>query len=96
MCLKLTEKLIVFHLLRVISTCMSAICKIPSPFLPPHTTSTSHSQMEIFDAYVEDLIQQEKAKEKAKGAKSTATVLGVGGEGEKKKGSSELQVGTFV
>jgi len=82
----------VFHLLRVISTCMSAICKIPSstPLQP------SHPQMEIFDAYVEDLIQQEKAKEKAKGAKSTATVLGVGGEGEKKKGSSELQVGTFV
>ena len=47
--------------------------------------------MEIFDAYVEDLIQQEKAKEKAKGAKSM-TVVGGGREGEKKKGSSELQV----
>ena len=47
--------------------------------------------MEIFDAYVEDLIQQEKAKEKVKAGKST-TVVGGGREGERKKGSSELQV----
>ena len=48
--------------------------------------------MEIFDAYVEDLITQEKAKEKAKGAKP-----GVGGtstrdEDRKKTSPMELQV----
>ena len=45
--------------------------------------------MEIFDAYVEDLIRQDKAKEK-KGGKG-----GVGGAGSKeesKKNTGELQV----
>lgn len=48
--------------------------------------------MEIFDGYLEDLIKQEKAKEKAKGAKGG----GGGGKEEeeqkKKAPASELQV----
>ena len=67
---------------------------LPPPPPPPPSSPPLPSpplQMEIFDAYVEDLIQQEKAKEKAKAGKST-TVVGGGREGERKKGSSELQV----
>ena len=63
----------------------------PPPLPPPPLPSFPPLQMEIFDAYVEDLIQQEKAKEKAKAGKSTMMVGG-GREGERKKGSSELQV----
>lgn len=66
---------------------MSTVYALPLLLLP----SSPPLQMEIFDAYVEDLIQQEKAKEKAKAGKSTMMVGG-GREGERKKGSSELQV----
>ena len=66
---------------------MSTVHALPLLLLP----SFPPLQMEIFDAYVEDLIQQEKAKEKAKAGKSM-TVVGGGREGERKKGSSELQV----
>ena len=67
---------------------MSTVYALPLLLLP----SSPPLQMEIFDAYVEDLIQQEKAKEKAKAGKSTTMVVGGGREGERKKGSSELQV----
>ena len=47
--------------------------------------------MEIFDAYVQDLIQQEKAKEKKSGSGAKGGASG-GQEEDKRKGaSSELQ-----
>ena len=47
--------------------------------------------MEIFDAYVQDLIQQEKAKEKKSGGGAKGRVFS-GQEEDKRKGaSSELQ-----
>ena len=51
------------------------------------------NQMEMFDAYVDDLIAQEKAKEKAKGGGGGKGGTGGGGaEDERRRGGgSELQ-----
>ena len=53
------------------------------------------NQMEMFDAYVDDLIAQEKAKEKAKGGGGGGGKGGTGGGGaedeRRRGGGSELQ-----